>query len=169
MNRIYAEQNRPTESYLPTEAPSLFGRHLRWVSAVAAVCVFAVVAYFGMMQTNQSLEQPAATPHYAVTQPAPVTITPASAGNRQRSIRMYDNLIGVSGPASNYRATSVEALPTFHLADTQIESLFVDLQQRMGRSPSRGLRSEWRATNVGSASSYNSGLKSPIQQASARR
>ncbi|MFH2055840.1 MAG: hypothetical protein ABIJ61_07775 [bacterium] len=167
MNRIYAEQHRPTESYLPTEAPTLFGRSLRWVSAVAVFSVCAVIAFFSL-QSTQNLEQPQSTPQYTVSQPEPMTITPASAGQRN-SIRMYDNIIGVSGPASNYRATSVEALPTFHLADSQIESLFVDLQQRMGRSPSRGLRSDWRTYNVNGAGSYNSGLRAPLQQAGARQ
>jgi hypothetical protein len=167
MNRIYAEQYNPTESYLPTEAPTFFGTRLRWVSAVAAVCVCAVVAFFGLQQAPLP-EQPQTTPMFTVTQPEPVTIMPAAAG-RQPSIRMYDDIIGVSGPASNYRATNVGAIRTFHLADSQVESLFVDLQRRMGSSPSRGLRSDWRSTTVNSASSYSTGLRTPLQQAGSRQ
>lgn len=168
MNRIYAEQHRPTESYLPSDAPTIFGRSLRWVSAVAVFGVCAVIAFFGL-QTTQNVEQPQGTPQYtSVVQPEPVTITPAAAG-KQNSIRMYDNVIGVSGPSSAYRATNVASLPTFHLVDSQIESLFVDLQQRMGRSPSRGLRSDWRTFNANSAGSLHPGLRAPLQQVGARQ
>ena len=72
MNRIYAEQHSPTESYLPTEAPVFFGTKLRWASAVAAVCVCAVVAFFG------TLAQAVNIPLYVYNNPkaSGVTITP---------------------------------------------------------------------------------------------
>jgi hypothetical protein len=134
MNRIYAEQGKPTESYLPAEAPSFFGRQVKWLAAVATVVVCALATVFVLQrtQTPVNVEQP--NPSYSsTTAPAPGNVMRASATfHHPEQLRQLQDVIGVSGPASNYRATNIEALRAFQIDKAQIESLYVASQRKLG-------------------------------------
>ncbi|MCK4856817.1 MAG: zf-HC2 domain-containing protein [candidate division Zixibacteria bacterium] len=149
LNRIYAEQSRPTESYLPTEPRSLFGRRLGWLSALAAVSVCALVAVLVLTPDHTSLNPTESVPAYTSVEPMKVTHT--SATRHTQPVRIYDDIIGVSGPSSHYRATSLDALRTMRVSGSPLESLFVAFQQRRDSMPAVGYGNSWRRSRINNA------------------
>lgn len=139
MNRIFAEQNNLTESYLPLREPSLFSRPVAWLSSVATVGAVAVFAFMflrsdkvpNLNEPNQSpavITSAAVTPAPAVTQNAQF----ASVTQRQEPAGVWEYILGVSGERSNYRATNVQNVRSLSLADAKIESLYVEHMRRLG-------------------------------------
>lgn len=139
MNRIFAEQHRPTESYLPLREPSLWRRPLAWASSLAAVGVCALLA-FAFLRSDRipNPNEPALMSDAApATQAQFVNATPT--GERyQEPPTFYENILGVSGQRSNYRATSVQNVKSLRLTSATIESLYVAYLKRMGRRTSTG-------------------------------
>ena len=140
-SRIYAEQNNPTESYLPLREPSFLRRPVGWASALATLAVTAMVTLVVVRNQQQPTEEQLLTPSYTQV----VNATPVSGVLRHSGARapmnVYDNIIGVSGASSNYRATNISQLRTLHLADAKVESLMVELQKQLGRGviPASGM------------------------------
>ncbi len=136
MNRIFAEQHRPTESYLPLREPSLWRRPLAWASSLAAVGVCALLA-ITFTRNNQLptpgepllTNQPAS--NAAVVQQVNYVTSEPYAQRRQEPPAFYENILGVSGERSNYRATSIQNARSLRLADATIESLYVAHLKRM--------------------------------------
>ena len=140
MNRIFAEQNNLTESYLPLREPSLFSRPMAWLSSVAAVGAVAVFAFMFMRSDKVPVINDTASESPAVITTAAVTPDPAPVQNaqfasftyKQEPAAVWEYLLGVSGQRSNYRATTVQNVRSLHLADAKIESLYVEYMRRMG-------------------------------------
>lgn len=138
MNRIFAEQNNQTESYLPLREPSLFSRPMAWLSSVAAVGAVAVFAFMFMRSDKASIINETASESPAVITTAAVAPAPAenaqfaSVTRKQEPAGVWEYLLGVSGERSNYRATTVQNVRSLHLADAKIESLYVEHMRRMG-------------------------------------
>ncbi len=133
LNRIYAEQNHPTESYLPAEAPAFWHRPLGWLSAAATVaaCALVAVIFFGsgselpqqLDQTNQLIADNNVGNQGYVAQKA----------QHRPPITAYENVIGVSGERSSYRATSYSNDRTLRVANiARVESLYVDWLHKLG-------------------------------------
>lgn len=139
MNRIFAEQHRPTESYLPLREPSLWRRPLAWTSSLAAVGVCALLALtFLRSDRIQIPTEPALVSNAAPAMPAQfVNVTPTG-GRSQEPPTFYENILGVSGERSNYRATSVQNVKSLRLTSATIESLYVAYLKRTGRQASSG-------------------------------
>jgi negative regulator of sigma E activity len=135
MNRIYSEQGVPRESYLEAEPLPFWRRPVRWVSAVAtvAVCTLATVFVIDQLQSPTNVQQ--AVPGYSTAVPAPSEVRPVVAKRQlnPNEMRAYEDMIGVSGPASSYRSTNLEALHAFRINQAQIESLYVETQRKMGK------------------------------------
>ncbi len=134
MNRIFAEQNNQSESYLPLREPSLFRRPLAWVSTLAAVG--AAFFAFVMLRSEKApgLMEEAKVMTAAVSE-APVqapTVQFASMTNQKEPPSVWEYILGVSGERSKYRATNVQNVRSLHLADAQIESLYVEHMRRLG-------------------------------------
>ncbi|MBK7092155.1 MAG: zf-HC2 domain-containing protein [bacterium] len=133
MNRIFAEQNHQTESYLPLREPSLFRRPLAWMSSLATVGVVAVLTMVFLrsdkapeMLDDQSVITATIVP------PAEQTAQFASVTTSKESPTVWEYILGVSGERSNYRATTVSNARSLKLADAKIESLYVEHMRRMG-------------------------------------
>jgi hypothetical protein len=135
-NRIYAEQNNPSESYLPTPESSWIRRPIGWVSALATVTVVALITMVFMQGPVGSPDMPLNSPAYSQGESTSPASTPSGryVGNRI-PVSAYENIIGVSGSASNYRATSVSQVRTLRLADARVESLYVETMRRLGAEP----------------------------------
>lgn len=134
LNRIYAEQGRPTESYLPVEVHSFFGRQVKWISAVATVVVCALATVFVLQRTQTPVNVDQPSPSYSTTTtPGAGSAMQASATfHHPEHLNQLQDVIGVSGPASNYRATNIEALRAFQIDKAQIESLYVASRRKLG-------------------------------------
>lgn len=132
MNRIYAEQARPSESYLPTKAPTFWGRQFKWASALATVAVCALATIFVLDKTQTPVEDGSRVPAYTEANGVE-QVVPVAARQSSQRLHNYDDLIGVSGPGTSYRSTNLEALRAFQINKAQIESLYVAAQERMGR------------------------------------
>jgi hypothetical protein len=135
-NRIYAEQNSPSESYLPTEEVSWIRRPVSWVSALATVAVAALITIVFIQRTSDSPDMQLNRPAFSQAD----GVTPASNPTLRRvSSRTpaseYENIIGVSGAVSNYRATNMSQVKSLHLADAKIESLYIEAMRRLGAEP----------------------------------
>lgn len=130
-SRIYAEQNDPTESYLPVREPSLLRRPAAWVSVAATLAVSAVVTFLFLNVSKVTLDSPALAPAYTQANDD-MAAQYATSTRYKEPINTYENVIGVSGATSNYRATSMDQAKTLHLADAKVESLMVELQKRLG-------------------------------------
>jgi hypothetical protein len=132
-NRIYAEQNNPSESYLPTPESSWIRRPIGWVSALATVAVAALITMVFLQRPVGSPDIPLNGPAYSQIELTSPMSTPSG---RHVSSRIpastYENIIGVSGSASNYRATNVSQVKTLRLADARVESLYVEAMRRLG-------------------------------------
>ncbi len=135
MNRIFAEQNHQTESYLPLREPSIFRRPLAWMSSLATVGAVAVLTLVFMrsdkapeMLDNQPMMSATVAPAVAVEQTAQF----ASVTRQQDPPSVWEYILGVSGERSNYRATNVSHARSLKLADAKIESLYVEHMRRMG-------------------------------------
>ena len=135
-NRIYAEQNNPSESYLPTPESSWIRRPVGWVSALATVAVAALIAMVFLQKPVGSPDRPLNSPAYSQVKATSPVSTPSGrhAGSRI-PVSAYENIIGVSGSASNYRATNVSQVRTLRLADARVESLYVEMMRRLGAEP----------------------------------
>ncbi|GEM_PF-3410334 len=136
MNRIYAEQNRPSESYLPMPVVSWIRRPVGWVSTLATVTVAALITIVFMQKPSGSPDMPLQGPAFSRME----SVSPASSPSgrhvsSQVPARVYENIIGVSGAASNYRATDVSQVRTLRLADSKVESLYVEMMKRLGTEP----------------------------------
>jgi hypothetical protein len=134
LNRIYAEQGNPTESYLPAKAPSFFGRQVKWLSAVATVVVCALATVFVLQRTQAPVNVDQPNPSYSTTT-APTTssvMRTSATIHHPQHLNQLQDVIGVSGPASNYRATNIESLRAFRIDKAQIESLYVASQRKLG-------------------------------------
>lgn len=138
-NRIYAEQNSPSESYLPTPESSWIRRPVGWVSTLATVTVAALITIVFLQKPAGSPDQLLNGPAFSQTEStSPVsTVSGRNAGSRM-PLSAYDNILGVSGAASNYRATSVSQVRTLRLADARVESLYVEAMRRLGAEPRFG-------------------------------
>jgi hypothetical protein len=135
-NRIYAEQNSPSESYLPTPESSWIRRPVGWVSALATVTVVALITIVFLQRPVGSPDQSLSGPAFSQTEStSPVSSASSrNAGNRI-PLSAYDNILGVSGAASNYRATNVSQVKTLRLADAKVESLYLEMMKRLGADP----------------------------------
>jgi hypothetical protein len=135
-NRIYAEQNNPSESYLPTPESSWIRRPIGWISALATVVVAALITVVFLQRPAGSPDMPLNGPAYSQIESTSPMSTPSGrhAGNRI-PVSAYENIIGVSGSASNYRATNVSQVRTLRLADARVESLYVETMRRLGAEP----------------------------------
>jgi hypothetical protein len=129
-NRIYAEQNNPTESYLPLREPSLLRRPAAWVSAVGTLAVSAVVTLLFLNVGRVPL--PVADSAPAFTQTQEPIVAQYTSSRHKDPVNIYENIIGVSGASSNYRSTNAEQLRTLHLADAKVESLMIEMQRKLG-------------------------------------
>ncbi len=133
MNRIFAEQNHQTESYLPLREPSIFRRPLAWMSSLAAVGAVAVLTLV-FMRSDRAPEMGDDQPMMsAVATPAPEqTAQFASVTRRQDPPSVWEYILGVSGERSNYRATNVSHAQSLRLGDAKIDSLYKEHLRRMG-------------------------------------
>lgn len=135
MNRIFAEQHRPTESYLPLREPSLWRRPIAWATSLASVGICALLA-LTFLKSNQVVNpdepmlitttEPATQVSYVNTEP--------SARDNHVSPTFYENILGVSGERSNYRATSIQNAKSMRLTNAAIESLYVAYRKQMKRN-----------------------------------
>lgn len=133
-NRIYAEQNNPSESYLPTPESSWIRRPIGWVSALATVAALITMVF--LQRPVGSPDMPLNSPAYSQVESTSPVSTPS--GRRVGSripVSAYENIIGVSGSASNYRATNMSQVRTLRLADARVESLYVEMMRRLGAEP----------------------------------
>jgi hypothetical protein len=135
-NRIYAEQNNPTESYLPTPEVSWIRRPVGWISTLATVTVAALIAVVLLQRPVGSPEMPLNNPAYSqMESTSPVSTHSGRHVSSRSPVSAYENIIGVSGSASNYRATNVSQVRSLRLADSQVESLYVEMMRRLGTEP----------------------------------
>lgn len=121
MNRIFAEQQKPTESYLPQPAPSMWRRPLAWTSSLAVVGVCAVLALVFL----RSDQNPTLMPEAEMATVSPSQVIPATyvSVRHQEPISVYENIIGVSGQRSQYRATSIQNVRSLQVDRAKIDSL----------------------------------------------
>lgn len=129
-SRIYAEQHRPTESYLPLREPSVWRRPIGWATSVVAVAACALFAVFLLGRGGHD------------TLPISEPVMHASSGQStslftvrpyREPATAYENVLGVSGERSSYRATSFANARTLRVVDDSfVESLYVELSRRMG-------------------------------------
>lgn len=136
MNRIFAAQNGESESYMPLREPSVFSRPLAWVSSLATVG--AVILAFVLLRSDRAPEllEPEQAMTASIVVPAPQqeqTAQFASATQRHESASIWEDILGVSGECSNYRATNVQNVRSLHLSDSKRESLYVEYMRRMGK------------------------------------
>ncbi len=138
MNRIFAEQNNQTESYLPLREPSIFSRPIAWLSSVATVGAVAVFAFM-FMRSDKAPDvinnDSAAVITTAVVTPAPAATQNAqfaSVTRKQEPAGVWEYILGVSGERSNYRATTVQNVRSLQLANAKIDSLYAEYMRRMG-------------------------------------
>jgi len=135
-NRIYAEQNNPSESYLPTPESSWIRRPVGWVSALATVTVAALIAVVFLQRPVGSPDRPLNSPAYLQSESTSPVSSPSGRHVGSRfPVSAFENIIGVSGAASNYRATNVSQVRTLRLADSKVESLYVEMMRRLGAEP----------------------------------
>jgi hypothetical protein len=166
LNRIYAEQNHPTESYLPVEPPTIWQRPLAWLSAAATVaaCALVAIVFFG---SRTELPPQIDQPQHLIASNTPATQDfGVRHAHRQIPMSVYENLIGVSGQRSSYRATNLSNARSLRVAsDARVESLYVDWLRRLGQPDptmafvrqadhrlkfgSRGLEPGFRPMNAG--------------------
>lgn len=154
LNRIYAEQNHPTESYLPSEAPAFWQRPLGWLSAAASVaaCVLVAVVFFGSgADVKQQTEQPVqliadnnspSGRDYAVQR-----------AHEKAPMTAYEYVIGIAGERSSYRATHYSNPRTLRVAnEARVESLYTDWLLRLGEQnpPGEYLRNAAQRIKFGS-------------------
>lgn len=155
MNRIFAEQNHQTESYLPLREPSIFRRPLAWMSSLATVGAVALLTmvFIRSDKAPETMEsQPMVT---AIVTPAPAaeqTAQFASVTHREEPSSVWEYVLGVSGERSNYRATTVSHARSLKLADAKTESLYVEHLRRMGTLN----RAMYRPTASFASSQYQS-------------
>lgn len=166
LNRIYAEQSCPTESYLPQERESVLRRPLAWISVAVTACTVAVVALVSL-DSGSSTDREPPVPSFTESSPAG-TITPVAASRWENNINQYADRIGVSGATSPYRAVSNPYAGSMRLSDATVESLLVEMQRKMGDvSGSQYSRSltdqDWRRLRT------QRGFKPLIRNASSRR
>lgn len=157
-NRIYAEQANPTESYLPETEVSWIRRPVSWVSALATVTVAALITIVFLQSPSGSPDNPLNGPAYSQSDVPSSTTGPSGRHLASRTPgNVYDNIIGVSGAVSNYRATNVAQSKTLQLADAEIESLYIEAMRRLGVQP--------YASMVHSEARYYNNLRSPHSRA----
>jgi hypothetical protein len=145
-NRIYAEQNNPSESYLPAPESSWIRRPIGLVSTLATVVVAALITVVFLQRPVGSPDLPLNGSVYSQAESTSPVSTPSGrrAGSRI-PVSAYENIIGVSGSASNYRATNMSQVRTLRLADARVESLYVETMRRLGAEPhSNMLRADAR-------------------------
>lgn len=135
-NRIYAEQNNPSESYLPTPEVSWIRRPVGWISALTTVAVVALITVVFIQRPVGSPDQSLNGTVYSHSEnTAPVSKSSGRYSANRIPVSAYENIIGVSGSASNYRATNVSQVKTLRLADAKVESLYVEMLKRIGADP----------------------------------
>lgn len=139
-NRIYAEQNNPSESYLQAPESSWIRRPIGWVSAFATVAVAALITVVFLQRPAGSPDMPLNSPAYSQMESTSPASTPSGRHvNSRIPVSAYENIIGVSGSASNYRATNMSQVRTLRLADSKVESLYVEMMRRLGAEPRPGM------------------------------
>lgn len=163
-SRIYSEQNNRSESYLPTPESSWIRRPVGWVSTLATVAVVALITMVFLQRPVGSPDRPLDGPAYSQGgSTSPVSTT---SGRHVRSgvpVNVYENIIGVSGAASNYRATNVSQVRTLRLADAKVESLYVEAMRRLGAEPRRSMvRADARYYNMRSPFARTGSSDSPV-------
>ena len=136
MNRIFAEQNSQSESYMPLREPSVFSRPLAWISSLATVG--AAILAFVLLRTDKApelIDQSQTMTASAVLPAQPETRTAQFASTTQRfePAGIWEDILGVSGECSHYRATNVQNVRSLHLSDAKRESLYVEYMRRMGK------------------------------------
>jgi hypothetical protein len=138
MNRIFSEQNSQSESFMPLREPSVFSRPLTWISSLAAVG--AAVLAFVLLRTDKApelMESSQVITASAVSQAQVATPNAqfASTTQRQEPASIWEDILGVSGESSHYRATNVQNVRSLHLSDAKRESLYVEYLRKMGKLP----------------------------------
>jgi hypothetical protein len=132
MSRIYAEQNHPTESYLPVEKPSLLHRPAAWTTALVTVCLSVFVA-LSVFRSSEDIVTDAGIDQTTLYQESQDGTLASAAVTRINNPGVYEYVLGVAGDRSNYRATNVSHTRTLHVADDKVESLYVEMQKRLRR------------------------------------
>ena len=132
MSRIYAEQNHPTESYLPVEQPSFLHRPAAWATALVTVCLSVFVA-LTVIRSSKDIATDAGIDQGALYQESQDGTLASTTVARINNPGVYDYVLGVAGDRSNYRATNVSHTRTLHVADDKVESLYVEMQKRLQR------------------------------------
>lgn len=135
MNRIFAEQNNQTESYLPLREPSIFRRPLAWMTSLATVGAAAVLTLVFLRSDrvpDLNEAQPMMTATVTPAAPQEQTVQFASVTSDKQPPGVWEYILGVSGERSNYRATNVSHARSLRLADAQIDSLYVEHMRRLG-------------------------------------
>jgi hypothetical protein len=165
-SRIYAEQNNPSESYLPTTEASWIRRPVGWVSALATVAVVALITVVFLQRPVGSPDQSPDGPAYSQSEAlSPVSAPSGRYTNSRIPVSTYENIIGVSGAASNYRATNVSQVKTLRLADAKVESLYVEMMKRLGADPHNNMaRYETRYYDMRSRFARNGNNGSPLMR-----
>ncbi|TFH65760.1 MAG: zf-HC2 domain-containing protein [Candidatus Zixiibacteriota bacterium] len=139
-NRIYAEQNNPSESYLQAPESSWIRRPIGWVSAFATVAVVALITVVFLQRPAGSPDVPLNSPAYSqMESTSPASTSSGRHVSSRIPVSAYENIIGVSGSASNYRATNMSQIRTLRLADSQVESLYVEMMRRLCAEPRPGM------------------------------
>ncbi len=134
LNRIYAEQSCPTESYLAGPVIPWLRRPVGWISTVATVAVAALLAIVFISKSNTLPNSPEDGAMYSQNASAKPNAVPAARHVRERvPANTYENIIGVSGSASNYRATNLAQVRGLRLSEDKVESLYVETLKRLGR------------------------------------
>ncbi len=128
MNRIFAEQHRPTESYLPQPAPSVWRRSLAWTSGLAVVGVSAVLAIVFLSSAPTHTNQDEAS---LASSPTVVDQQFVRSPRQQEPISVYENIIGVSGERSQYRATTMQNVRSLQVDRGKIDSLYRAYMQHL--------------------------------------
>jgi len=165
-NRIYAEQNNPSESYLPTPESSWIRRPIGWVSALATVTVVALITLVFLQRPVGSPDMPLNSPAYSQGEATSPVSTPSGRHVGSRiPVSAYENIIGVSGSTSNYRATNMSQVRRLRLADARVESLYVETMRRLGAEPhSSMVRADARYYEMRSPFARTGSSSSPLMR-----
>jgi hypothetical protein len=132
LNRIYAEQHHPTESYLPAPTLSWIRRPVGWISTAATAAVAVLLTFVFIQQSAHSPVMPQDDPSYSQAENVGSTAATGRHLRQHVPANLYENVIGVSGSASNYRATNVSQVKSLRLADAKVESLYIETMKRLG-------------------------------------
>lgn len=164
MNRIFAEQNNVTESYLPTPEPSLFFRPSAWLSSVATVGALAIFALLFMRREAAYDPMQNDVAANGVSQPIMVSSSVpnaqfASLTKHEMPATAWDYILGVSGEQSQYRSTTIDHMKSFMLA-SQARAMYEEHLRRMEDLN----RVRYKPQNVAMAYPGNLGEYRPYQQ-----